>query len=333
MPETAKKALVQVEHLKMYFPIMKGYVIERHQGDVKAVDDVSFEIMEGETLGLVGESGCGKSTLGRAITRLYNPTAGKVVVDGVDVTNLSGKPLRDARRNMQMVFQDPYSSLNPRMTIGNIISEPFHAHDKLSKAETLKRVQNLLEMVEMSPHYVDRYPHEFSGGQRQRIVIARALALHPKFIVCDEPISALDVSIQAQIVNLLDHLQKQNNLTYLFIAHDLSMVEYISDRVAVMYLGKIMEMTDKETLFREPVHPYTQALMSAVPVPDPKIEEQRKQVYLQGDLPSPINPPVGCNFCTRCPAAKEICMREEPELTEYKPGHKVACHFAGQINL
>jgi len=325
-----KDVLLEVKNLKMYFPITKGIVIQRKIADVKAVDGVSFNIKRGETLGLVGESGCGKSTTGRAILQLYRPTAGSVRFEGKELTEMKGETLRRQRREMQMIFQDPYASLNPRLTVGNIVGEPLEVHNLAKGKEKQERVQELLKLVGLNPYFVNRYPHEFSGGQRQRIGIARALAVNPKFIVADEPISALDVSIQAQIVNLLEDLQAELGLTYLFIAHDLSMVRHISDRVAVMYLGKIVELTDHETLYEEPLHPYTQALLSAVPIPDPYIEEKRKRIVLEGDVPSPTNPPSGCNFRTRCPRAMDICAQQEPEWknlgTEEKE-HWVACHL------
>jgi len=321
------KVLLSVQNLKKYFPIRQGMVIRRHVGDVKAVDDVSFDIYEGETLGLVGESGCGKTTVGRTLLRLYEPTGGKVFFDGQDITRLSPSEMRAARRKMQMIFQDPYASLNPRMTVGNIISEPMLYHRIVSRANREERVRELLEMVGLRAYFAKRYPHEFSGGQRQRIGIARSLALEPSFIVCDEPISALDVSIQAQIVNLLEELQDTLGLTYLFIAHDLSMVRHISDRIAVMYLGKIVELTDRNELYDNPLHPYTKALLSAVPIPDPVIEEQREIIELEGDVPSPSNPPKGCNFNTRCPLAQPHCFEAEPPLVEVSPGHHVACHL------
>jgi oligopeptide transport system ATP-binding protein len=297
-------------------------------GDIKAVDGVSFDIIKGETLGLVGETGSGKTTIGRTVLRLYEPTEGKVTLDGTDVFSLNPKELSQIRRRTAMIFQDPYASLNPRHTIGTIIAEPLEIHKVAKGKEKEERVTELLQMVGLNQFYVNRYPFEFSGGQRQRIGIARALALHPDLIVCDEPISSLDVSIQAQVVNLLEKLQKQLGLTYLFIAHDLSMVRHISDRMAVMYLGKIVELADRDEIYLRPVHPYTQALMSAVPVPDPDLAEQRQKIILEGDLPSPANPPKGCNFNTRCPFAKEICIEEEPEYREVKAEHFAACHFA-----
>jgi oligopeptide transport system ATP-binding protein len=327
MRETAK-LLVQVEHLKKYFPIMRGMVVPRHVGDVKAVDDVNFTLYHGETLGLVGETGCGKTTVGRTIMRLYEPTEGKVIFDGIDLTALRGETLRKMRQRMQMIFQDPYASLNPRMTVGSIVASPLEVHNFAKGKEKRQRVDDLLHMVGLNPEFVNRYPHEFSGGQRQRIGIARALALNPDLVICDEPISSLDVSIQAQVVNLLEELQNRLNLTYLFIAHDLSMVRHISDRIAVMYLGKIMELTDRNEIYVNPLHPYTQALMSAVPVPDPDVQSKRHRIILEGDIPSPANPPSGCNFNTRCPQAEEICRQQEPEFREIRKGHWVACHLA-----
>jgi oligopeptide transport system ATP-binding protein len=321
-------SLLEVQGLKMYFPITQGIIFQRHVGDIKAVDGISFSIKQGETLGLVGESGCGKSTTGRAILQLYRPTAGRVYFQQEDLTQLKGEPLRRKRRQMQMIFQDPYASLNPRMTVGNIIGEPLEVHSIYpSKAERRERVQELLRVVGLNPYFVNRYPHEFSGGQRQRIGVARALAVNPEFIVCDEPISALDVSIQAQIINLLEDLQSGFNLTYLFIAHDLSVVRHISDRVAVMYLGKLAELADRDELYNNPLHPYTQALLSAVPIPDPVIEEKRKRIILEGDVPSPANPPKGCHFCTRCPRVMDICREVDPEFRDLGGGHWVACHL------
>jgi oligopeptide transport system ATP-binding protein len=292
------------------------------------VDGVSFEVRRGETLGLVGESGCGKSTTGRAILQLYKPTSGEVNFDGVDLVKMKGEGLRSMRRKMQMIFQDPYASLNPRMTVGEIVGEPLLVHNVVGIKEANERVRQLLELVKLNPSFATRYPHEFSGGQRQRIGVARALALQPSFIVCDEPISALDVSIQAQVVNLLEELQDQFNLTYLFIAHDLSMVRHISDRVAVMYLGVIVELAASEELNTKPLHPYTRALLSAVPIPDPMAEATRERTILKGDVPSPANPPSGCRFRTRCPIAEEICAETRPDFREVKPGHFVACFFA-----
>ncbi len=322
-----KEILLKVEGLKKYFPITSGLIIQKHTGDVKAVDDVSFHVYRGETLGLVGESGCGKSTTGRTVLQLYRPTAGKVEFEGVDLTTLKGEDLRKMRRRMQMIFQDPYASLNPRMTVGRIISEPLQVHHvSNSNKERQERVEYLMSKVGLNPYFINRYPHEFSGGQRQRIGIARALALDPSFIVCDEPISALDVSIQAQVVNLLEDLQDDLGLTYLFIAHDLSMVRHICDRVAVMYLGKIVEVAETQELYTNPLHPYTQALLSAVPVPDPKVEQHRKRIILKGDVPTPINPPKGCNFNTRCPVAVDVCYGDDPVLEEVLPEHWVACY-------
>ncbi len=323
-----EQALIQVRNLKKYFPIYRGSIIQRHVGDIKAVDGVSFDIYPGETLGLVGESGCGKTTTGRTILQLYEPTDGQIIFEGVDLTTLKENDLRRMRSHMQMIFQDPYASLNPRMTVGSIVSAPLEVHKVARGKEKRERVNELLELVGLNPEFVNRYPHEFSGGQRQRIGIARALALSPDLIICDEPISSLDVSIQAQVVNLLEDLQEQLGLTYLFIAHDLSMVRHISDRMAVMYLGKIVEMADRDEIYLHPLHPYTQALMSAVPVPDPDIAETRHRIILEGDIPSPANPPVGCNFNTRCPIAREICFQEEPSYREIKGNHWTACHFA-----
>ncbi len=322
--DIAKDVLVSVSNLTMHFPIFKG-VFRKKVGEVKAVDGISFDIIRGETLGLVGESGCGKSTTGRAILRLYDPTDGTIVLNGQDVTSLNGEALRDLRPEMQMIFQDPQACLNPRMTVSDIIAEPLDEHRKgMSKAEKQAKVKDLLEQVGMNPDFANRYPHEFSGGQRQRIGIARALALNPKFIVCDEPIAALDVSIQAQVVNLLEDLQNQLGLTYLFISHDLSMVRHIADRVAVMYLGKVVELAERDALFDSPQHPYTKALLSAVPTVE---ETQRERIILQGDVPSPANPPQGCNFCTRCPVAEAQCRQEEPEWREVAPGRFAACHL------
>ncbi|MBM3189196.1 MAG: ABC transporter ATP-binding protein [Chloroflexi bacterium] len=318
--------LVRVRGLKKYFPITRGIVIQRHVGDIKAVDGVSFDIYRGETLGLVGESGCGKSTTGRTILQLYRPTAGDVLFEEQSLVSMKGEQLRRMRRRMQMIFQDPYASLNPRMTVGGIVGEPLDVHDILTPRERRSRVQELLEIVGLNPYFVNRYPHEFSGGQRQRIGVARALAVQPDFIVCDEPISALDVSIQAQIINLLEELQEQFSLTYLFIAHDLSVVRHISDRIAVMYLGKIVELADRGTLYDNPLHPYSQALLSAVPIPDPQVEDKRQRIILQGDVPSPAHPPQGCNFCTRCPVVMDICPDVEPDWKEVDERHWAACH-------
>jgi len=320
--------ILRVDNLVKHFPITRGIIVQKQVGAVHAVDGVSFEVKRGETLGLVGESGCGKSTAGRTILQLYRPTSGSVVFDGVDLIKIKGEELRHMRRKMQMIFQDPYASLNPRMTVGEIVGEPLIVHKIGTQKEIGERVANLLELVGLNPAFSTRYPHEFSGGQRQRIGVARALALQPSFIVCDEPISALDVSIQAQVVNLLEDLQEQFNLTYLFIAHDLSMVKHISRRVAVMYLGVIVELAGRDNLYKEPLHPYTQALLSAVPIPDPVADSKRQRTILKGDVPSPVNPPSGCRFRTRCPIAESICAEKQPEFRELKASHFVACHFA-----
>lgn len=322
MPEP----LIKVRDLKMHFPIFAG-VLRRKVGAVKAVDGVSFDIFEGETLGLVGESGCGKSTVGRALLRLYEPSAGSVVIDGEDIAGLSPDALRKKRPMMQMVFQDPQASLNPRMTVAAIIGEPLDEHTDWDESKKTERVYELMDQVGLNRRFANRYPHEFSGGQRQRIGIARALALSPKFIVCDEPIAALDVSIQAQVVNLLEDLQDRLGLTYLFISHDLSMVRHIADRVAVMYLGQIAELSPRDALYAAPLHPYAQALLSAVPEADPAVEATRQRIILKGDVPSPANPPKGCNFCTRCPQVIPLCREEKPILTEVQPGRFVACHL------
>ena len=319
--------LIKVDKLTKHFPITRGIFVQREVGAIQAVDGVTFEIRKGETLGLVGESGCGKSTTGRTILQLYRPTAGKVYYGDEDLTELKGEALRRMRRNMQMIFQDPYASLNPRLTVGNIVSEPLEVHNIGNARERRERVQELLRLVGLSPHMINRYPHEFSGGQRQRIGVARALALQPEFIVCDEPISALDVSIQAQVVNLLEELQATFGLTYLFIAHDLSMVRHISDRTAVMYLGKVVELATRNELYTHPLHPYTQALLSAVPIPDPSKEGKRQRIILEGDVPSPANPPKGCRFHPRCPLAIDVCREVEPEWREVAPDHWVACHL------
>ena len=319
--------LLEVKGLKKYFPITQGIIFQRVKAYVKAVDGLDFFIRKGETLGLVGESGCGKSTTGRSILQLYRPTAGSVMFQGKDLATLQGEDLRKMRRNMQMIFQDPYASLNPRMTVGDIIGEPLEVHNIAKGKEKKERVQELLSIVGLNPYFVNRYPLEFSGGQRQRIGVARSLAVNPDFIVCDEPISALDVSIQAQIINLLEELQQKFHLTYLFIAHDLSVVRHISDRVAVMYLGKIVELTDRNSLYNNPLHPYTKALMSAVPIPDPVVEEKRERVILVGDVPSPVNPPSGCRFHTRCPIAIDRCKVDDPEFRDVGNLHFVACHL------
>lgn len=327
-PAPQQSPLVQVRGLKMYFPIHTG-LLRRHTGDVKAVDGVSFDIMPGETLGLVGESGCGKSTVGRALLRLYDITDGSVVINGTDIATLGPEELRRARPQMQMVFQDPQASLNPRMTLANIIGEPLHEHTDWDRDRKLARIYELMDAVGLNRRFANRFPHEFSGGQRQRIGIARALALNPRFIVCDEPIAALDVSIQAQVVNLLEDLQDQFGLTYLFISHDLSMVRHIADRVAVMYLGRIAELSPRDALYARPLHPYAEALLSAVPEPDPAIARTRQRIILQGDVPSPANPPQGCNFCTRCPQVFSLCKTTKPQLQEVEPGRFVACHIYG----
>jgi oligopeptide transport system ATP-binding protein len=319
--------LVRVENLVKHFPITRGIVFQRQVGAVRAVDDISFTIRRGETLGLVGESGCGKSTTGRTIIQLYQPTSGKVFYDGKDLTDASNEEIRRYRRDMQIIFQDPYASLNPRMTVGGIVAEPLEVHRIGTRKERRERVENLLELVGLNPYFINRYPHEFSGGQRQRIGVARALALQPEFIVCDEPIAALDVSIQAQVVNLLEELQDRMGLTYLFIAHDLSMVRHIADRTAVMYLGKIVELADRDELYGHPQHPYAKALLSAVPIPNPAKERERRRIILEGDVPSPANPPSGCNFHPRCPIAEEICQQEDPEWREISDDHWVACHL------
>lgn len=317
--------LVEVEDLYMYFPVTAG-VMRRKIGDVKAVDGVSFNIKKGETLGLVGESGCGKTTTGRCILRLYEPTGGKVTFEGQDLTALNQRNLRSIRKNMQLVFQDPYASLDPRMTAGDIIGEPMLVHQLVSGKEYKGQVDELFRLVQLEPYMADRYPHEFSGGQRQRLGIARALATRPSLIVCDEPVSALDVSIQTQIITLLMRLRQELGLTYLFIAHDLSVVRYISDRVAVMYLGRIVEITNSDELYDNPLHPYTQALLSAVPIPDPVVDRQRKRVLLAGDVPSPVNPPSGCTFHPRCHQAIDICKEQSPEFRDIGSEHWVSCH-------
>jgi peptide/nickel transport system ATP-binding protein len=325
-------SLVELDRLKVYFAIKSGLVLDRHVGDIRAVDDVSFEIRRGETLGLVGESGCGKSTVGRTILRLYEPTDGRIVFDGVDITHAGERQLRTLRRRMQMVFQDPYASLNPRHSISRIVGEPMRVHGLAGRRDADRRVRELLQIVGLPPDAASRYPHEFSGGQRQRIGVARALSLNPDFIVADEPVSALDVSIQAQILNLLESLQTEFDLTYLFIAHDLAVVRHISDRIAVMYLGVIVEVSPADELYTNPLHPYTISLLSAVPIPDPRIERQRETILLAGDLPSPANPPAACRFHTRCPYVQPTrCRDETPPLRELFPGHTVACHWAEQI--
>ncbi|MEJ2746987.1 MAG: dipeptide ABC transporter ATP-binding protein [Anaerolineae bacterium] len=331
--ENGKEVFVEVRNLKKHFPIFRG-IFRRQVGAVKAVDGVSFDIYKGETLGLVGESGCGKSTTGRSILQLLKPTDGQVVFNGRELTKLGQNELRKARRHMQMIFQDPYASLNPRMTVGNIIGEPLEIHNIGDANSRKERIKELLKIVGLNPYFINRYPHEFSGGQRQRIGVARALATNPDFIVADEPISALDVSIQAQVVNLLDDLKAEMGLTYLFIAHDLSMIRYISDRVAVMYLGKVVELSEKDEVFDHALHPYTQALLSAIPIPDPEKEAKRQRLILEGGVPSPANPPTGCRFHPRCSYATDICHEVDPEFRNLGSDselHWVACHHAEQF--
>ena len=325
-PQSDQETLLEVKNLKMYFPVTSGIIFQRTIAEVKAVDDVSFTIKKGETLGLVGESGCGKTTTGRCILQLYKPTAGDIVFEGQLLNDLDNRSMREMRKKIQVIFQDPYGSLNPRMTCGDIVGEPLIVHKLTSgKGEFRDKVADLLLTVGLNPYMADRYPHEFSGGQRQRIGIARALAVNPSFIVCDEPVSALDVSIQAQVINLLEDLQQQFGLTYLFIAHDLSVVRHISNRIAVMYLGHIVEIAERLELYDNPLHPYTKALLSAVPIPDPVVEAQRERIILTGDVPSPMHPPQGCVFHTRCPIAIEDCQLEMPELREVAPDHWVSC--------
>ncbi len=319
-------ALLVANDLYKYFPIYAG-LMSRHVADVRAVDGVSFSIQEGETLGLVGESGSGKTTVGRLLLRLLPATKGEILFENQNVLAMNRNEIRRLRRSIQIIFQDPFASLNPRMTIREIVAEPLRIHGLASGAEVEDRVIELLRLVGLQPYHANRYPHEFSGGQRQRVGVARALAVRPKFIVCDEPVSALDVSIQAQVINLLEELQAQFKLTYLFIAHDLSVVRHISTRVAVMYVGKIVEVADRDGLYQNPLHPYTQALLSAIPIPDPAVEKRRKRIVLTGDIPSPVNPPSGCRFHTRCPIAFDRCKVEEPPLREYAPGHVAACHW------
>ena len=327
-----RDAILEVENLRMYFPVKSSGVIRRTVGHVQAVDGVSFQVPAGGALGLVGESGCGKSTTGRLITRLYQPTGGKIMFEGKDIAGLSPKKLMPLRRDIQMIFQDPYTSLNPRHTVGSIVGAPLAIHNIVPKKKILTRVQELLEVVGLNPEHYNRYPNEFSGGQRQRIGIARALTLNPKVLVADEPVSALDVSIQAQVVNLLQDLQREFDISFLFIAHDLAVVRHFCPEVAVMYLGKVVEIADRETLYNTPYHPYTQALLSAVPdVKQAAIGGRRERIRLEGDVPSPINPPSGCRFRTRCPLAQEICAKQEPPLLQIGRRHKVACHFAGEL--
>src|SRR5213080_3236948 len=326
------KTLVDVRDLKMHFPLTRGIIFQRVVGHVRAVDGVSFSIERGQTLGLVGESGSGKTTIGRTIIRLYKPTAGQILFGEKDLATLRGEDLRLVRRQVQMVFQDPFASLNPRFTIGSLIAEPMHIYKIGSSSEIRDKTVELLRVVGLRPEYIDRYPHEFSGGQRQRIAVARALSINPEFVIADEPVSALDVSIRAQVLNLLQRLQKQFDLTYLFVSHDLSVVRHVADRIAVMYLGRIVEMADRDELYAAPKHPYTKALLSAVPIPDPQIEKRRQRIILSGDLPSPINIPSGCRFHTRCPMAQEICREVEPAF-EKKEGreHYAACHFSEKV--
>lgn len=331
--QVASKTLLDIQDLKMYFPQTAGLVLQRTVGYVRAVDGVSFQIERGQTMGLVGESGSGKTTIGRTLVRLYKPTSGSVHFDGTDLATLQGSPLRQVRRKMQMVFQDPYASLNPRFTIGSLIAEPMHIYRFGSRKEIHDRTAELLRVVGLRPEYIDRYPHEFSGGQRQRIAVARAISINPDFVIADEPVSALDVSVRAQVLNLLQRLQQELHLTYLFISHDLSVIRHIADRIAVMYLGKIVELADRDEIYERPQHPYTRALLSAVPIPDPVVERKRQRIILSGDLPSPINTPAGCRFSTRCPMAQEICREVEPPF-EKKVGrqHYAACHFSDKVS-
>ena len=323
---TDTEDILQVNNLKMYFPVNSRGIIPRHVADVKAVDDITFNVKSGETLGIVGESGCGKTTVGRSVMQVYDLTGGEVIFEGQDISKLKAKEMRQMRQRMQMIFQDPYSSLNPRMTAGSIIGEPIKIHNmSKTKAEYAEQVEELLRVVGLNPYMRDRYPHEFSGGQRQRIGIARALAVRPSLIIADEPVSALDVSIQAQVINLMQDLQEQFSLTYMFIAHDLSVVRHISDRIAVMYLGKIVEIATRDELYENPLHPYTKALLSAVPIPDPVVERTRDRIVLEGDVPSPIDPPSGCRFHTRCPIAIDQCSEEDPEFRNVGNDHWVAC--------
>jgi oligopeptide/dipeptide ABC transporter ATP-binding protein len=334
MAETlvASQTLIDVRDLKMHFPLTQGILFQRVIGYVRAVDGVSFSIERGQTMGLVGESGSGKTTIGRTIVRLYKPTAGQIIFGDKDLATMGGEELRLARQRVQMIFQDPFASLNPRYTIGSLVAEPMHIYKVASHAEIRERTSELLRVVGLRPEYIDRYPHEFSGGQRQRIAVARALSINPEFVIADEPVSALDVSIRAQVLNLLQRLQQQFNLTYLFVSHDLSVVRHVADRIAVMYLGRIVELADRDELYAAPKHPYTKALLSAVPIPDPQVEKRRKRIILAGDLPSPINIPTGCRFHTRCPMAQDICRQVEPAY-EAKEGreHYAACHFSEYV--
>ncbi|GHO89042.1 ABC transporter ATP-binding protein [Dictyobacter formicarum] len=334
MAETVvgNQLLLDVRNLKMYFPVTRGIIFQRTVGNVRAVDDVSFSIERGRTLGLVGESGSGKTTIGRSIIRLYKPTAGQVLFDGQDLVQMENDALWKMRKQVQMIFQDPFASLNPRFTIGSLIAEPMHIYQMGTRQDIRTRTEELLRLVGLRPEYIDRYPHEFSGGQRQRIAVARALALNPELIIADEPVSALDVSVRAQVLNLLQSLQRRFNLTYLFVSHDLSVVRHVADRVAVMYLGRIVELADRDELYVAPKHPYTRALLSAVPIPDPHIEKKRQRIILTGDLPSPMHIPSGCRFHTRCPMAQKICREVEPAF-EAKEGHEhyAACHFSDQV--
>jgi oligopeptide/dipeptide ABC transporter ATP-binding protein len=328
----ANDTLLQVRDLKMYFPLTQGIIFQNVVGYVRAVDGISFDVERGKTLGLVGESGSGKTTIGRTIIRLYKPTSGQIIFENQDLSTLSNEEMRLARRRIQMIFQDPYASLNPRFTIGSLIAEPMHIYNVGSNKEIRERTEELLRIVGLRPEYIDRYPHEFSGGQRQRIAVARAISINPDFVIADEPVSALDVSIRAQVLNLLERLQRELHLTYLFVSHDLSVVRHVADRIAVMYLGKIVELSDRDELYAAPKHPYTRALLSAIPLPDPKLEKKRKRIILTGDLPSPINIPTGCRFHTRCPLAQDICRTVEPPF-EAKEGHEhyAACHFSDRI--
>src|SRR3989440_1701074 len=334
MAETlvGSKTLLDIRDLKMYFPLTRGIILQRVVGFVRAVDGISFAIEQGQTMGLVGESGSGKTTIGRTIIRLYKPTEGQIIFDNQDLAQMNGEDLRQIRRRVQMVFQDPFASLNPRFTIGSLIAEPMHIYNTGSSSEIREKTAELLRVVGLRSDYIDRYPHEFSGGQRQRIAVARALSINPEFVVLDEPVSALDVSVRAQVLNLLQQLQNQFNLTYLFVSHDLSVVRHVADRIAVMYLGKIVELADRDELYAAPKHPYTRALLSAVPIPDPQVEKHRRRIILSGDLPSPIRLPSGCRFHTRCPLAQSICREIEPAFAP-KEGHEhyAACHFSERV--